>query len=138
MGIDNIKPMIQNNLSIESLIDYLEQIPDDLWLVDRVRKDGRNCVTGHIFNYGGGDDNKDEYGTNGGTLARDWFENTWATTYMIYVINDGETPTWMNENYDQPTPKARVLAYIKNLRDGKEKNTRQLMEEDAKRVTPNQ
>lgn len=53
----------------------------------------------------------------------------WATTFMIYPVNDGENP-----KYTQETPKQRCLAYLKDLRDGKEKNTRQLMAEYEKSI----
>lgn len=106
-------------MEIESLISYLEKTTDDQWLKDIVRsKDGtRNCVMGHIFNWGGGDD-KNETGHSKGSDAWDWFEQMWASTYMIYPVNDGSHP-----NYPQETPKLRVLAYLANLKSGKEKTT---------------
>ena len=117
---------------IQTLIDYLENTPEDSWRIDTVRsKDGKtNCVMGHIFNFGGGDGNIDEYGTNGGTRAWDFFENVWATTYMIYKINDK-----ISEEYPQETPKQRILAYLKNLRDGKEKTTQDYMKEQEAQAT---
>lgn len=79
---------------------------------------------GHLINW--------FYGKNyDGNIAPawDWFEEIWATTYMIYPVNDGESPSWMNFKYDQPTAKERVVAYLKNLRDEKEQTTQQLCQQ---------
>ncbi len=112
------------HFDIQDLIDYLEKTKEEAWITDVVRKDdGRGCVMSHIFDFGGGD-KRDESGFTTGGQAWDLFEAIWATTYMIYPVNDGE-----NAKYQQPTPKQRCIAYIKDLRDGKEKNTLQLMEE---------
>ena len=109
--------------TIDSLIEYLEQTNDNDWIVDRVRTtDGKGCVMSHIFDWGGGD--------NGGSDTWDWFEEVFATTYMIYPVNDGQHP-----NYQQSTPKERCIAYIRNLRDGIEKTTQALMDEDRLSVT---
>lgn len=105
---------------LQDLIDYIESTKEENWIVDRVRdKDNNGCVMSHIFDFGGGD--------NGGGDAWDFFEGMWATTYMIYPVNDGEHP-----QYKQSTPKQRCIAYLKDLRDGKQKNTRQLMDEYEK------
>lgn len=112
--------------SLEPFIEYLENTKDDEWIVDIVRSkdNARNCVMGHLINWFYGKDYT-------GPISNAWdiFEEMWATTYMIYPINDGKSPSWMNFVYDQTTPKARVVAYIKNLVEGKEKTTHQLMEQ---------
>lgn len=109
---------------IQDLIDYLEKTREEDWIFDRVRdKDGKGCVMSHIFDFGGGDERGDDGFTLGG-MAWDFFEEAWATTYMIYPVNDGE-----NRKYVQKTPKQRCIAYIKDLRDGLEKNTQQLWNE---------
>ena len=59
--------------------------------------------------------------------AWDLFEARWATTFMIYPVNDGIPLKWMNFKYDQATPRERIIAYLENLRDGKEKSTQDLM-----------
>ena len=53
-----------------------------------------------------------------------FFEENIATTYMIYPVNDGKHP-----KYQQSTPKARSIAYLKDLRDEKEKTTSDYMNE---------
>lgn len=109
---------------IDDLILYLEKTKPENWIVDKVRtKDGRGCVMSHIFDFGGGDE-KNEAGFTKGGEAWDFFEEVWATTYMIYPVNDGE-----NKKYQQPTPKERCIAYLKDLRDGKEKTTQDYMNE---------
>lgn len=48
---------------------------------------------------------------------------------MIYPVNDGESPNWMNYRYDQATPKERVIAYLRNLSAGLELTTNQIMDQ---------
>lgn len=109
---------------IQDLINYLEKTKEEDWILWRCRTaDGKGCVMSHIFDFGGGDE-KDADGYTLGGQSWDFFEECWATTYMIFPVNDGE-----NKKYQQSTPKQRCLAYIKNLRDGIEKNTQQLFKE---------
>lgn len=117
-------------LHINDLITYLEQTLEDSWRMGTCRsKDQKtHCVMSHIFNWGGGDE-KNENGYSKGGQAWDWFENIWATTYMVYPVNDGE-----NKKYQQATPKQRCLAYIKDLRDGKEKTTLDYEKEHTERA----
>ena len=107
-------------MNIENLIKYLETTKPENWIVDKVRTaDGKGCVMSHIFDWGGGD--------NGGSEAWDWFEDRWATTYMIYPVNDKQHP-----KYQQPEAKGRCIAYLKDLKDGKEKNTQDYWNEQIK------
>jgi hypothetical protein len=103
--------------AIQEIIDYMEATSEESWCVDVVRVfDGKaNCFFGHLFAMG--KDDKE------GNHLWETFEEAWATTYMIYPINDGK-----NEFYQQPTPKQRVIAYLKDLRDGKVETTYQCME----------
>jgi hypothetical protein len=101
-----------NTFSLNVIIDYLEKTSEDSWCTDVVKtKDGKNCLFGHLFDLGG-------------SKLMDWFENT-ANTYMVYPVNDGKHP-----NYQEPTPKQRCLSYIKNLRNGTEKDVYTLMDEE--------
>lgn len=103
--------------TIQEIIDYMEATPEESWGEKVVRsKDGKNCFFGHLFNMG-----TDEKESN---YLWGLFEEVWATTYMIYPVNDGEHP-----KYKQDTSKQRVIAYLKDLRDGVEKSTHQIMEE---------
>lgn len=105
--------------NLDGVIAYMEATAEEAWRVDTVRsKDGStNCFFGHLFNMGGSDEL--------GSALWHAFEERWATTYVIYGINDGTHP-----DYPQPTPKQRVLAYLRNLRDGKELDTIASMEEE--------
>lgn len=105
--------------TIHDVIAYMEATDDESWNLDTVRsKDGKlNCFFGHLFNMGS-DDAEANHIWN-------WFEAEWATTYSIYPVNDGEHP-----NYQQESAKERVLAYLRNLRDGKEMTTPENMEAD--------
>lgn len=98
--------------SLDEIISYLENTSEESWCTDVVKtKDDKNCLLGHLFDFGGNE-------------LCSWFEEI-ATTYMFYPVNDGENP-----NYQQPTPKQRCIAYIKDLKSGKAKTVYQLMDED--------
>ncbi len=113
---------------IQDLINYLENTKEEDWLVDRVRdKDGKGCVMSHIYDFGGGDTKCPNSDQTLGSEAWDFFEEVWATTYMIYEVNDGANP-----RYTQPTPKKRCIAYIKDLKNGKAKTVLQLWSEYEK------
>lgn len=104
---------------LDSVIAYMEATEENAWRVDTVRSaDGTtNCFFGHLFNMGGTDARGNEL-WNG-------FENVWASTYMIYPINDGT-----DSRYPQATPKQRVLAYLRDLNTGAAKTVPELMEEE--------
>lgn len=104
-------------VNINNIIKYMESTSEDSWCLDVVKtRDGKNCFFGHLFDYGGGDNGH-------GSWIFEAFEEAFATTYMIYPVNDGTHP-----GYKQETPKQRVIGYLKNLRDGKEMTTYQSME----------
>ncbi|GAA4034644.1 hypothetical protein GCM10023063_18490 [Arthrobacter methylotrophus] len=105
--------------TLDSIIAYMEATEEDAWRVDTVRSaDGTtNCFFGHLFNMGVNDAR--------GNALWSGFENLWASTYMVYPINDGA-----DSRYPQATPKQRVLAYLRDLDSGAAKNTQQLLEED--------
>lgn len=100
---------------LDEMITLVKSTEDNAWCTDVVRsQDGkRNCFFGHLFDY---------YEKKGGEkLANrmwDKFENIWATTYMVYAVNDGDNP-----GYQQSTPKQRILAFLENLRNGIEDST---------------
>lgn len=104
---------------LEQLIAYMESTTDDQWLTERVSSEGnkQNCCLGHVFFMGGDDQKKCNEWWN-------WFENCVATEYMIFPVNDGR-----NKDYQQSTPKTRVLAYLQDVLDGKIKTTWELMDE---------
>ena len=105
--------------TLDEVIQYLEQTPEDSWCTDVVRTEvGKNCVYGHLHAFGG-------------NPLCDIFEEAIATTYMLYPVNDGEHP-----DYKQPTPKQRILAYIRDLKSGKQKTTQVLMKEEFEKYEP--
>jgi hypothetical protein len=103
---------------VEQIIAHLEKTSDASWAVDVVRtRDGCNCVMGHVFDMGGGDEK----------LANEWwdfFEGGIASTYRIFPVNDGHNP-----DYQQATPKQRCLAYINNVLVGVEQTTYESMDQ---------
>lgn len=109
---------------LQPFIQYLQDTREDEWAVDVVRtKDGKNCLFGHLINWYYGEDYEGSI-----SLVWDLFEEMWMTTYVIYDINDGKNP-----KYPQPTPKQRVLAYMKNLWLGLEVDTQTGMALETKK-----
>lgn len=107
--------------TLEAVIEHIEATAEDSWCQDVVRTTGgqeRNCFFGHLFNMGEteGDSNR----------IWDWFESRWATTYIVYPVNDGEHP-----DYRQATPKQRMLAFLRALESGDEDDTMTSMEKEA-------
>jgi hypothetical protein len=122
---------------LPAFISHLETTAEDSWCTDVVRSpDGAaNCVFGHLFQYATDHAATTELpaGTHGRTgrggkplhpaevfanAVWNVFEERWTTTYMLYRVNDGENP-----RYDQPTPKQRVIAYLRALAAGEEDTT---------------
>ncbi len=121
-----VDPVAERLSNLQPFIAYLEATTDDEWYVDKVRNadNTQNCVMGHLINWVHGKDYT-------GNISPVWdcFEEMWATTFMIYPVNDGESPSWMNHRYDQATPRERVIAYLRNLAAGDELTTMQVMEQ---------
>lgn len=103
--------------NLDTVIAYMEATDEDAWNLDTVRsKDGtKNCFFGHLFNMSADEDRANAL----------WglFEDLYATTYMVYPVNDGENP-----RYPQATPKQRILAYLRALAAGEELTTQQSMQ----------
>ena len=97
--------------TLDEIIAYLETTVEESWCLDVVKKGDKNCLFGHLFELGGSD-------------LYHMFEEFYATTYMVFPVNDGT-----HEDYRQETPKQRCIAYLKDLRDGKQKTTSKLHEE---------
>lgn len=93
--------------SIEEIISYMENTTEDSWCEKVVRtQNWKNCFFWHLFAMC-----KSEAEANyNWNLFEDWY----ATTYMMYPVND-----WEDIRYQQPTQKQRVIQYLKDLRDGK-------------------
>lgn len=106
--------VIERLSNLQPFIQYCIDTREDEWQVDVVRDKGntKNCMFGHLVNWFYGKDFK-------GNISPAWdaFENIWMSTYVIYPINDGQNP-----KYQQPTPRQRVIAYLKNLHLGLEED----------------
>lgn len=111
----------QKLYSIDEIIDYISKTNETEWCVDKVRTGNKNCFFWHLHKMC--KDDKEA------TFNWDMFEEIWATTYMIYPVNDGE-----NQKYQQSTPKQRILAYLKDLKNGSAKTINQLMKEYANTI----
>lgn len=119
---------------LDPFLAYLESTSEDAWQVDVVRSsDGtRNCMFGHLYQWGSDHPSVAQLDLKSRERLAShlWeaFEQLWATTYAIYPINDGK-----NSRYPQPTPRQRVLAYLKALQRGEELTTMQAMEQECER-----
>lgn len=129
-------------VTIDDIIAMAEATRDDQWQTETVRsEDGtRNCFFGHLYAYGQrlGDAATDLHIpgnprlTIGETVANalwNWFEEFWATTFRVYLVNDGTAPA-----YQQPTPKARVIAFLHDLNEQRQPRTMALMELEAEQA----
>lgn len=93
---------------LSRIIEALETTPEESWATDVVRtSDGRNCLFGHLFDIGGGESGR------GGSRLIDYFESVFASTFMVYPVNDGK-----HRDYQQPTPKQRCIAYLRDIESG--------------------
>lgn len=113
------EPEFKRKLDLNYVIRELEKTGPDEWVTGVFKsKDGCNCILGHIFDIYGGDEGR-------GSEAWDAFESAVATQWMLFPVNDGTS-----EKYTQETAKERVIAYLKDIRDGKEPTTHELMEQE--------
>ena len=87
--------------TVDDFITFYEAIPEEDWCCDTYHDAfGRCCAIGHL-------DSKVKDAHVVERLC------VLLAKYPISVVNDGETPA-----YDQPNPKARVLAYLNDIKNG--------------------
>ena len=97
---------VHNPISLERVVRFLERTESEKWCTGVVKtKENQSCVMGHVFDMGG-------------DYFWSMFEEIYATTFMIYPVNDGDHP-----DYQQATPKERVISYLKDMLEGKVKTT---------------
>ncbi|RAN77982.1 hypothetical protein B5P43_18295 [Bacillus sp. SRB_336] len=108
--------------TLQPFIQYLLDTDESEWRVDTVRNadNTENCLFGHLVNFIYGKDYKDSI-----SRAWDFFEEAWSSTYEVYDINDGK-----DKRYQQPTPRQRCIAFMKDLSLGLQPPTWQQMEND--------
>lgn len=119
------KDQIESKKLINNFLKYLEKTQDSEWLTEKCADTPelkKCCVMGHLFKFGGGNKDKKK-----GNQIWDDFEYYFATTYMIFPVNDGK-----HKNYQQATPKQRCIAYLKDLRDGIEETSFESVEKSYK------
>jgi len=111
------------HFELSKFIMYLERTTEQSWCTGVVRtKDQKaNCLFGHLFEYGGGNNRT-------ANAVWDLFENTIATTFMVYRVNDGDHP-----EYQQETPKQRCVAYLRDINCGKQQSVRDMMAAEFER-----
>lgn len=111
---------------LRDFIPYLEKTAEEDWCTDIVRsKDGKNCLFGHLSNFCGHASNQPV------SPDFDWFEMNISTDFVIYAINDAAGKGWTTK-YQQPTPKQRCIAYMRDLLSGEELTTMPAMEKSMK------
>ena len=93
-------------------INFFEAIPDERWCAGlQIAPDGQRCALGHLLP----EDEKfdEDHGSNEKNEAVSrLFGGGYLTGggYKVAAINDGR-----NRRYQQPTPKARILAALHDL-----------------------
>lgn len=118
---------VKNKLN--EIINFLKQTKDKDWYTEKCgSKEGRDpddpttwawCLRGHVMMFGYKGLFDSEYtGDKGSNRCYNWFEATVATEYMFYGVNDGN-----NKKYQQKTPKARCIAYLLDIANGKKPTT---------------
>lgn len=113
-------------LDVKDLQNYLITTDDTSWCVDVVQtKNNKNCFFGHLWDWAMAKFNCEKQAN----LMWMLFEECYASTYMIYAVNDGD-----NHRYPQNSPKERCLAYLDNLISGKEKTTWEVIDEQLGRA----
>ena len=118
---------------IQPIIDHVADTEIDAWQCDVVRSaDGtRNCFFGHLFQWAEDTAIRFAPGVDPETWAnRVWeaFEERWVTTYVIYPVNDGTNPC-----YVQDTARDRIVAFLGALRDGRKMTTIESMDAEYER-----
>ncbi len=98
---------------LTGFIEYLKGTTKESWcdLVYRT-KDGRNCLFGHLVEYFDVPDD-----TNISPIL-DTFENNFASTYMVFPVNDGKSNIYLQDN-----PRDRCIAYLTDMANGKTPTT---------------
>ena len=117
-----------------SLRAYLAATSAEDWQLEVCRSsDGsRNCLLGHVFEWGIAQ--REALGALGartqdltddelGNAAVQVFEELWATSYVYFGINDGR-----DSRYQQATARERVLAFVDDLAAGRMLTTLESMD----------
>lgn len=113
--------------NLDDFIAYCESTPEESWTCDVVRtKTNQNCLFGHLVDWFYGP----EY-TGVISGAWDYFEEMWASTFMVYPINDGTNP-----KYPQASPKARSIAFLKDMAEGRVETSAQYWDRMDKEMEP--
>lgn len=116
VNMKHLEFMYDKNTFLPTFINYLKNTSIDSWCTNVYRtSDGKNCLYGHLVEFVGNDHCND---------AIDIFENLYATTYMVFPVNDGRS-----EIYKQNNPRDRCIAYLQNMVNGIEKTTVDLFDE---------
>lgn len=109
---------------LSSLRAHLAATDDGDWQTEVCRSaDGsRNCLLGHVFEWGIaqrealgalGARTRDLTDDQLGSAAVQAFEELWATSYVYFRVNDGH-----HSRYQQATARERVLAFVDDLAAG--------------------
>lgn len=103
----NFETISEKLTHLDQFIQYLQETREDQWAIDVVRTEGgkKNCLFGHLVNWVYGPDYEGSV-----SMAWDLFEEMWSSEWEVYPINDGKDP-----RYQQPTPKQRCMAFMKDL-----------------------
>ncbi len=107
--------MSESVYDVDYFLRKFEAIPDEKWLVARMGCDGAGCALYHCGGiYGPWSEQPREakalmrlFGASEGDNDAEKF---------VYQINDNGRPVGENKVYTQPTPKARILAALADIK----------------------
>lgn len=116
----------ENQFTVEFFIDKFKSIPEELWCVGIVKNGNTFCAQGHCMTRWyreSGTDEREIKGTEIYALL-DLFEKYFTVptgykrTAIVGNINNGDHP-----DYQQPTPKQRILAALYDIKKLQEKSS---------------
>ena len=100
---------------LNDFIEYLKNTDINDWCEKVYRTvDNKNCLFGHLVEYF----EKSNYEDENIAPIIDTFENQFASTYMVFPVNDGTS-----ELYKQDNPRDRCIAYFTDMMNGKVSTT---------------
>lgn len=91
-------------------IDKFEKIPEELWCIGVFYDGKKRCAAGHCG-----------FVTTQETLEFSYLRWLFGSSSTIFEINDGQ-----NINYQQPTPKQRILAALRDVKAKQEPKKEEL------------
>lgn len=107
--------MSETVYDVDYFLRKFEAIPDEKWATGSMGHDGKGCA---LFHCDGVYGQWDQHSTETKALMRLFgaTEGDNDAEKFVYQINDNGRPVGENKVYQQPTPKARILAALADIK----------------------